>query len=72
MPHTRKKSFYPKPSSLSNKLFFDVGSTLIIIQQESEKMIRKANFDLKKYNASDFDMKILQHVRFWIEKNTTR
>ena len=47
MPHTRKKSFYPKPSSLSNKLFFDVGSTLIIIQRESEKTFWKADSDQK-------------------------
>ena len=24
------------------------------------------------HNASDFDLKVLQRVRYWIEKNTTR
>ena len=43
MPHTRKKSFYRK--SLSNKM--GVGSTLMIIQRESEKMIKKADFETK-------------------------
>ena len=62
MPHTRKKFFYPKPSSFSNKLFFDVDSTLIIIQRESEKTIWKA----------DFKTIFLQRVRFWIKKLTTR
>ena len=50
MQHTRKKSFYSKTSSLSNKLFFDVGSTLIIIQQESEEQILNKKF----YNVSGF------------------
>ena len=27
---------------------------------------------MKKNNASDFDFIVLQRVRFWIEKNTTR
>ena len=54
MLHTRDKSFYRKPSSLSNKLFFDVGSTLIKIQRESEKTIWKAGFEYK----------ILQRVRY--------
>ena len=54
MPHTREKSFYRKPSSLSNSLFFDVGSTLIINQRESVKLIWKA----------DFEQKILKRVRF--------
>ena len=52
VPHTRKKSFYRKPSSLSNKLV--IGSTLIIIQRESEKTVWKA----------DFQFKILERVRF--------
>ena len=30
------KTFYPKPLSFSNKLFFDVGNTLMTKQQESE------------------------------------
>ena len=72
MPHTRKNYFYLKPSSLCNKLFFDVGNTLIIIQLESEKMYWKADSEKKLYNVSDFDLKVLQPVRFWIEKNTTR
>ena len=58
MPHTREISFHRKP--LSNKLV--VGSTLIIIQQESEKMIWKA----------DFGLKFLRRVRFWIKNFTTR
>ena len=68
MPHTRKKSSYRKPLSFSNKLFFDFGSTLIIIQPESEKQ----TLNKKKYNVSDFKIKKLQRVRFWIEKNTRR
>ena len=81
MPHTREKFFYPKPSSFSNKLFFDVGSTLIIIQREFEKK-KKVNLNLKFYNVSDLNLNIshrvifriskLQRARFWIEKYTTR
>ena len=57
MPHTRKK-IYPKSSSSSNQLFFDFGSTLMIFQRESEKMIWKADFENKNiYNASDFKIK---------------
>ena len=52
MPHTQK-FFYPKLLSLSTKVFSDVGSILITIQRESEKMIWKA----------DFEWKILQRVR---------
>ena len=44
-------------SSFSNKLFFDVGSTLIIIQQEPEKQILNQKF----YNVSELK-----------NKNTTR
>ena len=54
MLHTRKKSFYSKPSSLSNKLFFDAGSTLMLLQQESEKMIWKQNLNKNFYNVSTF------------------
>ena len=78
MPHTRKKSFHPKPLSFSNKLFFNVGRTLIIIQRESEKTFWKedsekvfynlSDFLKKKNNASDFDLKVSQRGRFWIEK----
>ena len=50
MLHTRKKSFYRKLSSLSNKLSTDAGSTLIKIQQESEKKI----FIKKFHNVSEF------------------
>ena len=67
MAHTLKSYFYPKPSSLSNKLSFDVGSTLIIIQQESEKH----TLNQKVYNVSDFK-KELQHVRFINKIFTTR
>ena len=88
MPHTRENFFYRKPSSLSKKLFFDVGSTLIKIQRKSEKTIWKADFEYKFlqrvkfqsknnttrqiliwkfYNASDFNLKKLQQVRFWIK-----
>ena len=56
---------------------------MIIVQLQSEKMVWEADFEeknftkgqilnLKKYDASDFDSKTLQRVRFWIEKNTTR
>ena len=41
-------------------LFFDVVSTLIIIQQESEKQI----LNLKFYNVSDFEIEKIQRVRF--------
>ena len=60
MPHTRQKSFYRKPSSLSNNLIFDVGSTLKLIQREAEETIWKA----------DFEHKNLQSVRFWNKNNT--
>ena len=82
MPHTRKKCCYPKQSSFCNKLLFEVGITLILIQRESENTIWKADFKTKKYNASDFEKKQIQclrfwiekipRVRFWIEKNSTR
>ena len=35
MPHAHKKAFYSMPLSLSNKFFFNVGNSLIIIQPES-------------------------------------
>ena len=77
-----KKSFYPKLSSFSNNLFFDVDSLLIKIQRESGKLIWKA--DLKKYfspcqflnwkfyNVSIFEFKKIQRVRFWFKRFTTR
>ena len=87
MPHTRKKPFCPKPLSLSNKLFFDVGSTLIINQQKPEKQILNEEF----YNVSDFEKKTPQTLKqkffttsqililrfynaadFELKKNTTR
>ena len=76
MPHTHEKAFNPKLLSFSNKLYFDVGNTLTIIQPESEKTIHKANF----YNVSDFKIKNKQRFRFWFKKtrqflnwkNTTR
>ena len=79
VPDTREKSFYPKPASFSNKLFFDVGSTLIIIQRELEKQILNEQF-LQRGRVWNkvfttlklFDFKVLQRVRFWIEKNTRR
>ena len=76
MPHTRKGSFHPKPLSFSQKMFCDVGNTSIIAKQDSHKTsvlkIRFCNknfarsriFLWKKYNASQFEWKILQHVRF--------
>ena len=67
-----RKSFYSKPSSFSNTLFFDVGSTLILIQRESEKTFWKADFEVKNYNASGFELKKLKRVRFRIGKFTTR
>ena len=44
MTHTHKTAFYPKPLSFSNKLFFEVGNTLILIQPEPEKKIQKAEY----------------------------
>ena len=35
------------PSSLSNKLFFYVGSTLILTERETENMVWKADFEKK-------------------------
>ena len=52
--HTRKKIFYTKRLSFSHKSFFDVGSSLIIIQRESDKTLWKA----------DFGEKFIQRVRF--------
>ena len=49
-------------------LFFDFGSNFIIIQPESEKQI----LNRKLFNVSDFKVKKLQRVRFWIEKKITR
>ena len=68
MPHTRKKSCYTNPSSSSNKLFFDVISTSIIIQRESEKQILNKKFS----SMSDFKIKKIQRVRFWFKSFTTR
>ena len=45
MQHTRKKSFYRKPLSLSQKFVLDVGSTFLITQRESEKMIWEVDFE---------------------------
>ena len=54
MPFTRKKSFKPEPLLFTNKLFFDVDSTLIVNQRESDNTIWKA----------DFEIKTLQRVRY--------
>ena len=59
MPHNRKKYFYRKPS---NKLV--VGSTLVIVQRESEKQDENQNSVKVFYNVSLFELKILQRVRF--------
>ena len=64
MPHTLKKSFYNKPSSYSNKLFFDVGSTLIRIQRESQKTVEEADFELPLLQPVRFFKKNLQPVTF--------
>ena len=74
MPHTRKNYFYHEPWSFSNKLLFDVGSTLIITQRESEKQILNkkfynvSDFKIKKYKASDLYTKVSKRVRFWYQK----
>ena len=76
MPDTREKYFFPKPASFSNRLFFDVGSTLIIIQPDLERRFEKQILnkyfynmaDLKKNNASDFETKFSQRFRFLISK----
>ena len=46
MPHTHEKDSYPELSfsSFFNKLIFDVGNTLIIMQRESQKLISNAQF----------------------------
>ena len=54
MPHTHSKAFYPKPLSFSNKLFFDIGNILIIIQPECDKTVQKAYFDLKSIQSVRF------------------
>ena len=41
-----KQIFYPNLLPFSNKLFFDVGNILMIIQWESEKTIEKLDFEL--------------------------
>ena len=61
MPYIGKNFFNPKPSSFSNKLFFDVCSTLIKIQRESEKTVSK----------EDFEIEVLQRVSFQNEISTT-
>ena len=68
MPHTRKKSFYLKPSSTK----LAVGTTLIIIQQESEKMIWKADFKTNFLQRVRFELKIFTTRHIWIKKITTR
>ena len=76
MPHTRKTSFYPKPTSLSNKLFFDNSSATISTDGLKSRLWIK-NFstcrilNLKKYNASDFGLKRIQRVRFLNESFST-
>ena len=56
------------PSSLSSKLSFDFGSTLILIQPASEKQI----LNKKLYNVSDFKIKNYNASYFGFKKNTTR
>ena len=58
MPHTRKRSFYPKPSSLCNQLFFEKSSaTMLKNGLRSKQILNKKN---------------LQPVRFQLLKITTR
>ena len=81
MPHTCKRSFYPRPSSISNKLVFDNSSATIWKDGLRSRFWKKKNLTtcqiliLKKtarqnliskfYNASDFGLKKIQCVRFW-------
>ena len=80
MPHTRKRSFYSKPSSLSNKFFFDISSATIwkdgLKSRFSKRFLQRVRFwieknttryifDWKKYNALDFEFKVFRLVRFW-------
>ena len=37
-----------------------------------ENFYNVSDFKIKKYNASDFQTKFSQRVRFWTEKNLTR
>ena len=70
MPHTRKRSSYPKPLSLSNKSFFDY-SLVAIWKDGLKSRFWIKNFTTcqilawKKYNALDFELKLFPHVRFW-------
>ena len=52
-------------------MLYDVGSTLITTQQESEK-IKSMILDKNFYNVSDSELKILQRVRLGITIITTR
>ena len=52
-------------------LFYEVGSTLITMQEVSEKMTLKAWFKKKTYNVSHSELNFLQHVRFRITNITT-
>ena len=70
MPHTRKKSFYHKPSSFSNKLFFDVGSMYDKSSARIRKNGLKSGFSTKiSNNMAGFKRKKIQRARFRIEKN---
>ena len=44
----------------------------INIQSEPEKQDKNQILEKKIYNLSDFELKILQRVRLWIEIFTTR
>ena len=68
MPHTHKNAWYPRLLSFSNKSFFDVGDTLIMFQRESDRTIQKLDFERNFRNMSDFVSKVLQSVRFCMEK----
>ena len=56
MPHAHKKAFYSKPLSLSNKFFFNVGNSLIIIQPESGDKLQ-SQLRIKNFTTSRFILK---------------
>ena len=53
-------------------MFFDVGSTLISNQRESEKMILKADFKYKFIQRVISQNEKKQRVKFWFRSFTTR
>ena len=61
MPNTLKKIFLPRGIVIYHMLFFDIGVTLILIQQKLEKTAQRTKFQKKT----------LQHAKFSIENKTT-